>query len=320
MKILVTGCAGFIGAACSEKLLERGDEVIGIDNLNNYYDTSLKQARLQNLQKNKNFVFHKIDITDLDALQKILVQEKPQRILHLAAQVGVRYSIENPLQYIQDNVVGFTNLLTVAQKLETLENFVFASSSSVYGANTKMPYKTSDFVDHPISIYAASKKSDELIAYVYAHMYKMPLTGLRYFTVYGPWGRPDMAPIKFAENVLAGKPIPVFNHGNHSRDFTYIDDIVQGTILALDHPKAYQIYNIGFGSPMQLMDFIGLLEKALGKKAIIDMQPKQPGDVDNTWADISGLKKDFGYQPKVSLREGIERFAKWFVEYSYLIS
>jgi UDP-glucuronate 4-epimerase len=315
MKILVTGCAGFIGAACSEKLLERGDEVIGIDNLNNYYDVALKQARLQNLQKNKNFVFHQIDITDLASLQKIISQEKPQRILHLAAQVGVRYSIENPLQYIKDNIVGFANLLTVTQKLDNLENLVFASSSSVYGSNTKIPYKVSDFVDHPISIYAASKKSDELIAHVYAHMYKMPLTGLRYFTVYGPWGRPDMAPIKFAKNIMAGKPISVFNHGNHSRDFTYIDDIVAGTILALDHPKPYQVYNIGFGSSVKLMDFVGLLEKALGKKAIIDMQPKQPGDVDNTWADISGLKKDFGYQPKVPLHEGIERFAKWFLEY-----
>jgi len=318
MKILVTGCAGFIGAACSEKLLARGDEVIGIDNLNNYYVVALKQARLQNLQKNKNFLFHQIDITDLASLQKISDQAKPQRILHLAAQVGVRYSIENPLQYIQDNIVGFANLLTVAQRqdnLDNLENLVFASSSSVYGANTKMPYKVTDFVDHPVSIYAASKKSDELIAHVYAHMYKMPLTGLRYFTVYGPWGRPDMAPIKFATKIMAGKPIPVFNHGNHSRDFTYIDDIVAGTILAMDHPKPYQVYNIGFGNSVQLMDFIGLLEKALGKKAIIDMQPKQPGDVDNTWADISGLKKDFGYQPKVSLHEGIERFAKWFLEY-----
>ncbi|MGD9109012.1 MAG: GDP-mannose 4,6-dehydratase [Gammaproteobacteria bacterium] len=314
MKILVTGCAGFIGAACSAKLLTRGDEVIGVDNLNDYYDPAFKQARLQKLQSYKNFVFHKVDITDLKDLQKVLRETKPQRILHLAAQVGVRYSIENPLQYIQDNVVGFTNLLNEAQKLDNLENLVFASSSSVYGANTKMPYAVEDFVDHPISIYAASKKCDELIAHVYAHMYKMPLTGLRYFTVYGPWGRPDMAPMKFAKKIMADEPIPVFNHGNHSRDFTYIDDIVEGTILTLDNPKPYRVYNIGFGKPMQLMDFIKLLEKALGKKAIIDMQPKQPGDVDNTWADVSGLKNDFGYQPKVALGEGISRFAKWFLE------
>ncbi|MGD9152224.1 MAG: GDP-mannose 4,6-dehydratase [Gammaproteobacteria bacterium] len=315
MKILVTGCAGFIGAACSKKLLERGDEVIGIDNLNDYYDPAFKQARLQNLHQYKNFVFHQIDITDLKALQKILQETKPRCILHLAAQVGVRFSIKNPLQYIQDNIVGFTNLLNEAQKLDSLENLVFASSSSVYGANTKMPYEVSDFVDHPISIYAASKKCDELIAHVYAHMYEMPLTGLRYFTVYGPWGRPDMAPIKFAKKIMADEPIPVFNYGNHSRDFTYIDDIVEGTILTLDNPKPYKVYNIGFGNPMQLMDFIKLLEKALGKKAIIDMQPKQPGDVDNTWADVSGLKNDFGYQPKIALDEGIARFAKWFLEY-----
>jgi UDP-glucuronate 4-epimerase len=315
MKILVTGCAGFIGAACSEKLLERNDEVIGIDNLNDYYDVTLKQARLANLQKHKNFSFHQVDINDIASLQKIFNQEKPQKILHFAAQVGVRYSIENPMQYIQDNVVGFTNLLSAAQKQDNLENLVFASSSSVYGANTKMPYAVSDFVDHPVSIYAASKKSDELIAHVYANMYQMPLVGLRYFTVYGPWGRPDMAPIKFATNIMAGKAIPVFNHGKHSRDFTYVGDIVAGTILALDHPKPYGVYNIGFGNPVKLMKFIELLEKALGKKAILDMLPKQPGDVENTWADISGLKKDFGYQPKVPLSEGIERFAKWFLEY-----
>ena len=315
MKILVTGCAGFIGAACSEKLLGRDDEVIGIDNLNDYYDVALKQARLTNLQKYKNFSFHQVDINDLTLLQKILDQVKPQKILHLAAQVGVRYSIENPLQYIKDNVVGFANLLSTAQKQDNLENLVFASSSSVYGSNTKMPYAVTDFVDNPVSIYAASKKSDELIAHVYADMHKMPLTGLRYFTVYGPWGRPDMAPIKFAANIMAGKPIPVFNHGKHSRDFTYVDDIVDGTILALDHPKSYGVYNIGFGNPVKLMQFIELLEKALGKKAILDMLPKQPGDVENTWADISGLKNDFGYQPKVPLSEGIERFAKWFLEY-----
>lgn len=315
MKILVTGCAGFIGAACCEKLLARDDEVIGIDNLNDYYDVALKQARLQNLQQHKNFTFHRLDISDTEKLNQLLSQEKPQRILHLAAQVGVRYSIENPLQYIRDNVLGFMNLLVAAQRLDNLENLVFASSSSVYGANTKMPYKVTDFVDHPVSVYAASKKTDELLAHVYAHMYNMPLTGLRYFTVYGPWGRPDMAPMKFAAKIMAGESIPVFNYGNHSRDFTYVDDIVAGTILALDHPKPYRVYNIGFGSPVKLMDFIALLEKALGKKAIIDLQAKQPGDVDDTWADISALKKDFSYQPKVSFEQGIERFARWFVEY-----
>jgi len=315
MKILVTGAAGFIGSSCCRVLLERGVEVIGIDNLNGYYEISLKESRLKNLHRYDNFLFHKIDITDSEQLNRLLRDEKPQRILHLAAQVGVRYSLENPQQYIQDNIVGFTNLLAAAQQLGGVENLVFASSSSVYGANTKMPYSVTDFVDHPVSVYAASKKCDELLAHVWSHLYQLPVTGLRYFTVYGPWGRPDMAPIKFAKKIMAGESIPVYNHGDHSRDFTYIDDIVTGTLLALDNPAPYRIYNIGFGQPTQLLDFITLLENALGKKAILDMQPKQPGDVDNTWCDISGLKKDFNYQPTISLEVGIKHFAKWFLDY-----
>ena len=320
MKILVTGCAGFIGAACTQKLLQRSDTVIGIDNLNDYYEVSLKKARLSLLQENSNFHFHHSDITDQPQLFSIIKKHEPQRLLHLAAQAGVRYSIENPQSYIQSNLVGFANILEAVRTFN-IEYLVFASSSSVYGGNDKLPYSIKDNVDHPLSLYAATKKSNELMAHAYSHLYKMATTGLRYFTVYGPWGRPDMAPFKFAKKIMAGEPIQVYNYGHHSRNFTYIDDIVAGTlhvldkVLSDDNVVPYGIYNIGYGQPSSLLTFIELLEKALGRTAIKEMAPKQPGDVDNTWADTKELKRDFSYEPQISLEAGIAKFAKWFLEF-----
>lgn len=318
MKILVTGCAGFIGAACCQKLLARGDEVIGIDNLNDYYAVSLKLDRLELLKAQKNFNFQQIDIKDGNALAAIVAKEKPTHILHLAAQAGVRYSITHPQTYIESNLVGFANILEIARN-SSIKHLVYASSSSVYGANKKLPYAVTDQVDNPVSLYAATKKSNELMAHSYSHLYGIPMTGLRYFTVYGPWGRPDMAPMIFANKIMRGEAIDVFNQGDHSRDFTYIDDIVAGTLLVLDNPPngsiPNKLYNIGFGSPMQLLEFIELLENNLGKKATKNFLPKQAGDVDHTWADISTLKSDFGYAPKIHLQEGIKYFVEWFLEY-----
>lgn len=329
MKILVTGAAGFIGSALSMKLLERGDEVVGIDNLNDYYDVNLKLARLEHLQSYPNFKFIKLDIADKQEMANLFTKELFQSVIHLAAQAGVRYSIKNPHAYIDSNIVGFTNVLEGCRH-NGIEHLVYASSSSVYGANTNMPFSTNDNVDHPVSLYAASKKANELMAHTYSHLYNLPTTGLRFFTVYGPWGRPDMSPIIFARNILEGKAIDVFNYGNHRRDFTYVDDIVEGVIRVIDKPAQtdknwtgekpnpstslapYRIYNIGSNNPVHLLTFIETLEKHLGKKAIKNLLPMQPGDVPDTYADVSDLVRDFGYKPATSLEDGIKSFVKWY--------
>ncbi|MGZ5050303.1 MAG: NAD-dependent epimerase [Methylobacter sp.] len=329
MKILVTGAAGFIGASLSLKLLERGDEVVGIDNLNDYYDVNLKQARLDRLRDHQGFTFTKLDIADRSAVEQLFADSGFQRVAHLAAQAGVRYSISHPHAYIDSNIVGFINILEACRH-QSIEHLVYASSSSVYGGNTKMPFSVHDNVDHPVSLYAASKKANELMAHTYSHLYKLPTTGLRFFTVYGPWGRPDMSPIKFARNILAGKPIDVFNFGNHYRDFTYIDDIVEGVTKVIDKPAEanpdwsgdnpdpatsfapYRLYNLGNSKPVHLLAFIETLEKCLGKQAIKNLLPMQPGDVPDTYADVSDLTRDLGYKPETSLEDGIERFVDWY--------
>lgn len=316
--ILITGCAGFIGAAICEKLLQEDYFIIGIDNLNSYYDINLKKARLARLTKQKNFIFYLDDIKDAPVLIKIFKQHQPQYVIHLAAQAGVRYSIDNPGIYIESNLVGFFNLLEACRQVP-VEHLVFASSSSVYGNQTEQPFSTTAQTDAPLSLYAATKKSNELLAHAYSHLYHIPMTGLRYFTVYGPWGRPDMASITFAARMLAQQAIPVFNQGAHKRDFTYIDDIVSGTLAVLKKmPNAnppYRIFNIGSGRPIALMDFIRCLEKTLDCKAILDYQDKQMGDVDETWADIADLTNAVGYQPSVSLADGLANFATWYKSY-----
>lgn len=329
MKILVTGAAGFIGASLSLKLLERGDEVVGIDNLNDYYDVNLKQARLARLSDHRGFKFIKLNIADRSAVEQLFALSGFQRVAHLAAQAGVRYSISHPHTYIDSNIVGFINILDACRH-NAIEHLVYASSSSVYGANTKMPFSEHDNVDHPVSLYAASKKANELMAHTYSHLYKLPTTGLRFFTVYGPWGRPDMSPIKFARNILAGEPIDVFNYGNHRRDFTYIDDIVEGVIKVIDKPAEanpdwsrdnpdpatsfapYRVYNLGNSTPVHLLTFIETLEKCLGKQAIKNLLPIQPGDVPDTYADVSDLEREFGYKPGTSLEDGVGRFVEWY--------
>ncbi|MEM7565463.1 MAG: NAD-dependent epimerase [Pseudomonadota bacterium] len=328
MKILVTGAAGFIGYAVSRQLCARGDQVIGIDNLNDYYSVKLKQARLDAL-KSESFQFLRLDVADTAALNQLFEEHSFDRVVHLAAQAGVRYSIENPASYIQSNLVGFANLLEACRHHQ-VEHLVYASSSSVYGANRSLPYKSTDNVDHPVSLYAASKKSNELMAHSYSHLYQLPTTGLRFFTVYGPWGRPDMSPILFADAITEGRSIPVFNQGKHRRDFTYIDDIVNGVILSMDHIASsdstwsglspvpdcslapWRIYNIGRGEPVELMEYIDLMEAALGKTTARELLPAQPGDVEETFADIAPLSRDTGYQPTVSIREGLEAFADWY--------
>jgi UDP-glucuronate 4-epimerase len=321
MKALVTGVAGFIGMFTAEKLLARGDEVLGIDNLNDYYDQQLKQDRLARLQGRAGFEFRRLDIADRDAMEAMFAQAGIERVVHLAAQAGVRYSLKNPHAYAQSNLVGFLNVLEGCRHAQ-IAHLVYASSSSVYGGNTKMPFSESDPVDHPVSLYAATKKSNELMAHAYTHLYGFPATGLRFFTVYGPWGRPDMAYYSFTEAILEGRPIDVFNHGDMKRDFTYIDDIVEGVVRVLDRvPDAkageplHNIFNIGHHSPVQLMDFIATLERHLGRKAQTRMLPMQPGDVPATYADVDALAKWVGFHPNTSLDEGLGRFAEWYRSY-----
>jgi UDP-glucuronate 4-epimerase len=329
MKILLSGAAGFIGMHTTLKLLQRGDEVVGLDNLNDYYDPTLKQARLKQLQPWSKFKFIKADVADTAGVMKIFATEKPERVIHLAAQAGVRYSLTNPQAYIQSNLVGFGNILEACRH-HYVQHLVYASSSSVYGGNTKVPFAVSDPVDHPVSLYAATKKANELMAHSYSHLYGLPTTGLRYFTVYGPWGRPDMAPWLFTEAILQDKPINVFNHGKMQRDFTYVDDIAEGTVRLLDHiaktnaafnPSAphvgsslapYRIYNIGNNQPVQMLKFIETLENALGKKAQLNLMSMQLGDVVATYADIQDLERDLGFVPKTSLQKGIEKWINWY--------
>ena len=329
MKILVTGAAGFIGAALTLRLLKRGDEVIGIDNLNDYYDTNLKLARLETILHYANFKFIKIDISDKTKIEALFENEKFDNVMHLAAQAGVRYSISNPHAYIDSNIVGFLNILEGCRN-NKIKHFVYASSSSVYGANTKMPFSVHDNVDHPVSLYAASKKTNELMAHTYSHLYGLATTGLRFFTVYGPWGRPDMSLFKFTQNILEGKPIDVFNYGNHRRDFTYIDNIVEGVMRVIDNPAQknnhwdgncpdpgaslapYRIYNIGNNNPVSLLNFIETLEKCLGKEAKKTLLPMQQGDVPDTYADVSDLISDFDYKPDTILEIGVRNFVEWY--------
>ena len=327
MRVLVTGAAGFIGFHVVLQLLARGDEVIGIDNLNDYYDPALKHARLAEIQQAdnaKNFAFHPIDIADADALNAIFSQQKIARVIHLAAQAGVRYSLINPHSYVQSNLVGFVNILEACRH-HPVEHLVYASSSSVYGGNEKMPFSESDQVDHPVSLYAATKKSNELMAHTYSHLYQIPTTGLRFFTVYGPWGRPDMSPFLFADAILNNKPIKVFNHGDMMRDFTYVDDIVEGVIRVSDKiatPESgktapYRIFNIGNHQPEQLMDFIGLMEQAFGKVAEKEFLPMQPGDVKATYADTQALEDWVGFKPSTSLKAGVKLFADWYKDFYF---
>jgi UDP-glucuronate 4-epimerase len=332
MKVVVTGAAGFIGFHVCKALCERGDEVVGLDNLNDYYDVTLKQARLQQLESLPGFRFVKMDIADRVAINKLFEQEHFNRVINLAAQAGVRYSLENPNAYVDSNLVGFANLLESCRH-HSIEHLVYASSSSVYGANETMPFSTQDNVDHPVSLYAATKKANELMAHSYSHLYQIPTTGLRFFTVYGPWGRPDMSPILFAKAILAGDPIKVFNYGKHRRDFTYIDDIVVGVVSCLDRiptgnpqwsglkpdPSSsrapWKIYNIGNSEPIELFRYIELMEKAFGKTTEKELLPLQPGDVEHTYADVSSLEKDIGYSPSTSIEQGLQLFADWYRDY-----
>lgn len=347
MKILITGTAGFIGFHLAKKLLERGDEVVGLDNINDYYDINLKYARLDELGiDRKNIIdgikvasvlyekhqFIKLDLSDRNGIERLFQVEKFDAVCHLAAQAGVRYSIENPHAYIESNVVGFLNILEGCRQ-NSINNLCFASSSSVYGLNKSQPFKTSDHTDHPISLYAATKKSNEMMAHTYAHLYGIATTGVRFFTVYGPWGRPDMAPMLFTDAILNNRAIKVFNHGNMSRDFTYVDDIVNGLMNIIDKPAQkdvkwdaanplpnsssapYRIYNIGNNKPVKLMDFIQSIEKALGKEAKKDFQPIQAGDVESTYADVSTLMRDFDYKPNTSLENGVQKFVDWYGEF-----
>jgi UDP-glucuronate 4-epimerase len=311
VKVLLTGAAGFIGMHCAGRLLERGDEVLGVDNLSPYYPVSLKRDRLKRVPAMR---FEELDIADATKLRALFDAFRPDAVLHLAAQAGVRYSLENPAAYIEANIVGFANLLECC-RYGMPRNLVFASSSSVYGSNPRLPWSERDEVDHPLSLYAATKKSNELMAHVYSHLYGLPCTGLRFFTVYGPWGRPDMSPVLFARAIMEGQPIRVFNHGDMERDFTYVDDIVEGTLRVLDRPQRYVIYNIGNHTPVRLPDYIALLEKSLGRKAKLDMQPMQPGDVKATYADTAALRDAFGFAPSTSLETGLARFAAWFKAY-----
>jgi UDP-glucuronate 4-epimerase len=336
MKILVTGSAGFIGSMLSLKLLERGNEVIGVDNHNEYYDPKIKEARLEKLEKYSTYKHYRVDLSDQKNLEDVFKNNKPQKVVNLAAQAGIRYSVKNPLAYINSNIVGFAHILENCRQ-NKVEHLVYASTSSVYGANTKTPFSEHDSVNHPLSVYAASKKSNELMAHVYSHIYQLPTTGLRFFTVYGPWGRPDMALFKFTKAILEEKPIDVFNHGKHTRDFTFIDDIVEGVIKTLDSTATtnvnwksdlpdpasskapWCIYNIGNNKPVQLMDYIEALEKILGKKAKINFLALQQGDVLDTHANIDDIKKKFSYKPTTSIIDGITKFVKWYKYYYQIL-
>lgn len=322
MVVLVTGAAGFIGYHVAKTLIERGDRVVGVDNLNDYYDVALKRARLENLAGGGDFSFHETDIADREALFSVIEAEpKISHIVHLAAQAGVRYSLVDPYSYVRTNVEGYLNLLEASRKLEGLEHFVYASSSSVYGANEELPFSIEHRTDRPLSLYAATKKSSEMMSHCYSHLYRLPLTGLRFFTVYGPWGRPDMAYFSFTKKILAGEAIQVFNNGDMRRDFTYIDDIVDGVVSCMDSPPVdtgpppCRIYNIGNNKTEGLMDMIGLIEEALGKKAEIEMMGMQPGDFKETFADISETERDFNFSPKTRLADGIPRFIDWYRDF-----
>ena len=332
MKVLVTGSAGFIGSALSIKLLERGDTVVGIDNHNEYYDPKLKQDRLDRHINNRNYTHIQMDIQDGNGISALFEKYQFDCVVNLAAQAGVRYSIENPSAYIESNIVGFGHILEGCRH-NNVQHLVYASSSSVYGSNTKMPFSVHDNVDHPLSLYAASKKANELMAHTYSHLYGLPTTGLRFFTVYGPWGRPDMALFKFTKAILAGEKIPVFNFGKHKRDFTYIDDIVEGVVRVLDIPAKpnvmwngddphsgsssapWRIYNIGNNSPVELLDFINAIEEELNIKADKELLPLQPGDVPETYANVDDLVNDFDYKPSMSVKQGVQNFVEWYKEY-----
>ena len=334
MKVLVTGAAGFIGFHVCQRLLARGDEVVGLDNINDYYDVNLKLARLARLQPLAGFSFARLDLQEREALEALFREHRFAAVINLAAQAGVRYSLENPRAYIDSNIVGFTNILECCRHHD-IGHLVYASSSSVYGMNTSMPFSIHDNVDHPISLYAASKKANELMAHTYSHLFGLPTTGLRFFTVYGPWGRPDMALFLFTRAILAGEPIKVFNNGRMRRDFTYIDDIVEGVLRVTDNTAApnpawdganpdpgtstapYRLYNIGNNNPVELSEFIDAIEQALGKQARRELLPMQPGDVAATYADIDDLEADVGYRPATPLREGIGRFVAWYLEHMH---
>lgn len=332
MTILVTGAAGFIGSAVCMKLLDRGEKVVGIDNHNDYYDVDLKQSRLERHLDHADYQHYKIDICDKKKLVDIFEEYKFKFVIHLAAQAGVGYSLINPNSYIESNIIGFANIIENCKKFK-VQHLVYASTSSVYGANTKMPFSENESANHPLSLYAATKRSNELIAHTYSYLFHLPTTGLRFFTVYGPWGRPDMALFKFTKNILTNKPINLFNHGKHTRDFTYVDDIVEGVVRVLDHPATpnekwnsdqpdpatskapWKIYNIGNNKPVDLLDYVHALESNLGKKAIIHFLPLQPGDVPDTCADVKNLNEKFDYKPNTSIDDGISNFVKWYKNY-----
>lgn len=333
MNILVTGAAGFIGFHLTKRLLALDNKVIGVDNINDYYDVILKNNRLKILEENTDFIFHKMDLSNKEKLNQLFKDRTIDIVINLAAQAGVRYSIENPDSYVNSNLVGFVNILEVCRH-NNVKHLIYASSSSVYGANTKIPFSTKDPVDHPVSLYAATKKSNELMAHTYSHLYNIPTTGLRFFTVYGPWGRPDMAYYSFTKNIIEEKTIKVFNNGDMRRDFTYIDDIVEGIVRLLDKPPVhnigwdranpdssssyapYKIYNIGNNKPIKLMDFINTLEKLIGKKAKVEFLPMQPGDVKETYADIADLHADVGFHPSTTIEEGLAHFVNWYKKYN----
>ena len=335
MRYLVTGTAGFIGYHVAERLLARGDEVTGLDNVNDYYDVRLKEARMARLEGKRGYDFIKLDVSDREGMEQLFAQRKPEVVIHLAAQAGVRYSLTNPHAYVQSNLAGFMNILEGCRH-QHVRHLVYASSSSVYGGNTRQPFSIHDNIDHPVSLYAASKKANELMAHTYSHLYNLPTTGLRFFTVYGPWGRPDMAMFLFTKAILEGKPIDVFNHGKMRRDFTYIDDIVEGVVRTADHVATpnpayssevpdpgtssapYRVYNIGNNNPVELMDMIGVLERVLGRTAEKRMLPLQPGDVPATWADVDDLTRDVGFKPATSIEDGIRRFVAWYREFYHL--